>query len=511
VAVSACPAIELQLSGSAGAWTNVTADVRRNPPPQVRYGIRSAEPFNFVADTGTMDFSLDNGEGNSNAMLGYYSPDHACHRTGFELGVPARLGITYSGSTFYKFVGRVDSVEPAPGRYRDRATHCQALDWLGDAAAYKLHLLEVQVNKRPDEVIATLVGSMTKKPSASSLSAGQETFSYCLDNARDEVTTVARELKKITDSELGFLYVVGDKTTGGVLTFHDRHTRPKNHTVTACLANNMVEARVTRRVGNLFNQLKLVAHPREIDDSASVLFTLQSTPQMAPSTSMVLTGRYTDPGQRGVSRVGGASMVTPASGTDYTMNAAEDGGGADLTSNFTVAASYGGNSVRYEVVNQGAVPGYVTLLQARGRGLYDREPISAEREDADSVNAYGDRLLSFDMPYNDDPLVADDFAGYLISTIADPSTRLEAVEFIGNKSDALMLAGLQTEPGDRVEIAETVSGVSAEFFVNGCELTLAGDGTIRFRWYVVPASSALYWILGVVGSSELDVTTTLGY
>uniref|UniRef100_A0A6M3IWH9 Putative tail protein n=2 Tax=viral metagenome TaxID=1070528 RepID=A0A6M3IWH9_9ZZZZ len=512
MAVSASAEIEMQLSGSAGDWTAVTSDARRQGPITAKYGILSSEPMRFVGDVGTLNFELDNSEGNSAKMLGYYAPDHACCLTGFDIGTPTRLSITYSGSTFYKFTGRLDSVEPVPGRYRDRRTVCQALDWFGDADAFKLRLLEVQVNKRADEALDAIVSSMTKRPSASSLSAGQETFAYCLDNSRDETTTVLRELKKLMDSELGYCYVVGDQSTGGLLKFDSRHVRPMNHTLTACLTDtDLVDAQVSRRTSNLFNQVRLVAHPREVDDSASVLFTLQSTPQMAPSTSMVITGRYSDPGQRGLSRVGGASMIAPCPATDYTMNSAEDGGGTDLTTNFTVAASYGGNSVQYEVANLGAVPGYITLLQARGRGLYDREPVAAEQVSESSVDLYGERVLTFDMPYNDDPLVAADFAGYLIGVLPTPSTRLEQVEFIGNVSDELMTAGLVVEPGARVKLTEAVTGIASEFFVQGCEVVLAVDGTIHFKWYVAPASSALYWILGIEGASELDETTILGY
>lgn len=49
----------------------------------------------------------------------------------------------------------------------------------------------------------------------------------------------------------------------------------------------------------------------------------------------------------------------PVATTDYIMNAAADGSGADLTANFTVLATYGTDSVDYEIKNNGVTQGYI--------------------------------------------------------------------------------------------------------------------------------------------------------
>lgn len=742
--VSASVAFQMQFSGSAGAWQDVTSDVRRQVPARVVYGIQGDGPRDRLAQTGTMSFGLDNSEGNSVKKLGYYATDHASARSGFDLGIGARLSITYAGSTFYKFVGKLDAAEPLPGKRGDRYTTCTATDWFEEAAKYKLRLLDVQTNKRADENIVTVINSMTNKPSASSLAAGQDIFPTSLDTAKDETTTAYSEISKNVMSELGYGYisgavatgpllssvsptaywrmdeasgsrasmvggytltertgstfgvvglrdtaacftrsasnclsitasqlmptqyqsfavncwakpttteavnrifrcgsalagaanymwildyaaasqfivhlsngiayasasvvtagasgiwhhvvawydtaasavylqvnngttasaaaasgvnqgitspslwaganpglqnyaglldeafiVVGDtldateraalynsgygltyeqafveNSPGGLLTFEDRHTRPKTTTVSASLSDTMIGMAPKRERGGIYNRVKVTTHPRELSSGSVILYSLQSKPLVQPGASLILSGMYTDPDQRGVARVGGASMIAPVSPCDYQMNGASDGTGACLDGGFTVSPSYGGNTVQYSVYNGGTVPAYVTRLQARGVGIYDREPTVSEKTDTSSIAAYGEAVLELDLPYQGSVLVGDDAANYLLSTQKVPTTRLPQVEFIGNKSDELMRAGLQTEPGDRVKIIETATGLNKEYFVNGCEIDLPADGTIHFVWTLAPADMTQYWILGITGQSELDTTARPGY
>ena len=506
VSVSASPFVECQLSGSAGAWTDVTADVRLAQPIRAIYGISGDGPTDRVAQTGTLAFSLDNSQANSGSLLGYYSPDHANARLGFDNGTPVRFGAVYSGSTFYKSICSLDTIEPLPGKYRERYTSCQAVDWLDDAAKYKLRLLEVQLNKRADQNIATIVGAMTKKPPASALATGQDIFPYSLDTSKDETTTAMAEFAKSVMSELGFLYMAA-----GSLVFDDRHARLKTTTSSASLSDTMVAMRASRERAKIFNRVKTTTHPREVDSAASILYTLQGKPLVNSSASLVMTGAYTDPTQRGSVRVGGASMITPASTTDFLMNSASDGSGTDLTANFGVSASYGGNSVRYSIFNGGGTAGYVTQLQARGIGIYTKEPTVSEKQDQTSIEAYGEAVLEFDMPYQSSVLVGDDAANSLLATQKDPATRINEIELIGNRSDELMLAGLRTEPGDRVTIVETATGINKSFYVNGCEVSVEAGNLWRFIWHVTPAETSTYWILGIANYSELGQTTILGY
>ena len=510
--VRATVVLELQLSGSAGAFTDVTADVVSQSRILAEYGINGGGPLDRVGQTGKMDFRLRNDARNSGAKLGYYSPGHANARSGFDLGIGIRLKITYSGSTFYKWRGELSRIEPTPGQYQSRQTLCTALDWFNNAAKRKMRLQAVQLSQRADQAIGTVVSSMTDLPPASTLTTGQDTFPTVFDVTHDESTSVMRELYKLTVSELGYLYMKGDQVQGGTLQFEDRHTRPKYGSSSASLGNAcMMGLQLERGTRLIYNRVKIDVSPRETGAAASILFTLQSKPLVAQSTCLVIEGRYTDPDNRGLLRIGGASMVSPASTTDFTMNSASDGSGTNLTSSFTVSASYGGNSVRYQLANTGTTSGYITLLQARGRPIIIKEPALADVLDQTSIDSYGESVLRVGMDYQDNVLIANDAANALLGNWKNPANVLESVEFLANKSDDLMKAALQREPGDKVTITESVTSIDADYFINGVELVIMPPTVIKCKWTLTPAGTTNYWILGIVGSSELGTTTTLGY
>ena len=261
----------------------------------------------------------------------------------------------------------------------------------------------------------------------------------------------------------------------------------------------------------VYNRIKIDVAPRETGAAASILFQLQSKPLIAGGTCVLIEGRYTDPSNRGLLRIGGASMVSPASTTDYTMNTASDGSGTNQTSSFTVGASYGGNSVRYQIGNTGTAAAYVTLLQARGRPIIIKEPTISEVFDQTSIDSYGDDVLRLSMEYQDSALIANDAANALLSNWKDPRNILESVEFQANGSAGLMTQALQREPGDKVTITETVTAIDSDYFINGVELTISPPTAIKCKWTLTPAGAANFWILGTVGSSELGTTTVLGY
>ena len=90
-----------------GVWTNVSEDVRTVSPIKAFRGTRGNGPKNRVGDTGRMSLILDNSEANSAGLLGYYSPDHANLRSGFGKGTLVRWILTYGGTDYYKFRGKM--------------------------------------------------------------------------------------------------------------------------------------------------------------------------------------------------------------------------------------------------------------------------------------------------------------------------------------------------------------------------------------------------------------------
>lgn len=512
--VSASFDVQMQFSGSAGAWTNVTTDVLLDPPLNCSYGIGGTGPTDRVAQTGVLNFALNNSPRNSGGKLGYYSPNNANCRAGFEVGIGVRLAMTYSGSTFYKFRGSLEEIGPVPGLYNSRLTYCTAVDWMDEAAKQKIRLLATQINQRSDQVIATVVGAMTRKPAASALDQGRDIFPYAIDNNQDTVNSPMTVFQDAANSELGFVFVKGDQTTGGVLIFQNRHARPKSGSALSSFTDSMVNMRPRRPRSLIFNRVRNVVHPRRADVSASILFTLR-TPQRIPYLQTItVQGNYVDPSGGNAIRAGALSTCTLTAVTDYTINTASDGSGGDLTTFAQVAGSFGGNSFQVTACNNFPYTAdtWLTLLQVRGRGLYDYEPITLDVQNTLSSACYGDNVLPFDMPYQTDATgVGKDAANYLLGVWGTPQTRIDQVHFIGNNTDALMAAGAALEISDRITLNETVTGIAGDYYIQKIDFQIDGRNTFHFQWLVSPKDPYDAWIIGVTGFSELGTTTLVGY
>lgn len=507
--------IDIMIDFGSGL-TTVRADVRTDIPVRLRYGLPGASIADRCATTGTLTFALDNSEANSATTKGYYSPGHGSCRTGFRVGLRVALVIPVGLFNYYKFTGTIESLRPTAGQYGEQITYVTCVDWMDEAARHKLALLALQTSKRGDQLITTVLANMTKQPDNTTLATGLDTFPYAGDTWQDERTTALAALQSIAQSEFGYVYIKGgyDGTyaaTGTTLTFENRHTRLRKTSTDFAVDESALDVVVRRTRGDVFNRVEVTVHPREVDAGSPVtLFTLKTKPVVRAGETVYIDGRYTDPNQRGVTRVGGANMIAPVATTDYTMNTAEDGSGTNLTASFTVTATFGANTVRFAVANGAAQDGYITSLKCRGDGLYDFEPVTVSAEDSTSQTTYGERTMGIDMPLQTSANVARDAAEYALAGWKDETTRIEKIVFIADNTRAIdfLTAAAEIEPGARVAVIETQTAVAAPFFVQSVEMEIAQRVT-TVAWAVIPASEIYeFWVLD---TSQLNSTTILVY
>lgn len=522
--------IELELAGRGNGWTNISGDVLT--PVRLGYGIRGAGPMDRTASSGTMTFTLNNSAQNAARTLGYYSPGHVSARTGWSLGirVRARFYDPASATTYTKFVGTVTSITPAPGLYGPRTVQVVATDWIDEAARATVAGLTTQINKRSDEVLALLVGNVSRAPEAQAIATGKDTYAYALDTARDDrPNPVLQEIARVVASELGYFYVEGD----GTAVFEARFSRLST-TDAVTLDNSMAGLTLTTSRDSILTRVQAVTHPRTVDTSTVVLYNLKSSTQVPVGQTLTLLGGYTDPNNR-ASRVGGTAMVAPVATTDYTANSAADGTGTDLTSALTVVASFGSNGVRFDITNTGGQVAYLTKLQARGKGIYDYENTVGEADDASLAATFGDHVASIDMPYQSDVRVGLDAARYLLALYTagevgvwklgtagasglGQTTQLavRVQTTVGSVSVAPTSSTLQTqmlarEVGDRIGLVETVTGLAKSFYIQAIDLEVQAPGTPFVTWTLAPADTTVYWRLGRTGFGELGAATRLAY
>jgi hypothetical protein len=384
------------------------------------------------------------------------------------------------------------------------------------AAKHKLQRISTQTQKRADELIATVVGNMKRTPAASSLSAAQMEFPFALDSAFDENTTALEELRRIAMSDFGFVYLNGDTSTGGVLTFHDRRFRANPGTVNPIheqTDNTMVEMSAPRTRGNILNRVRTTIHPRRADTTAcaTVLYSLDGFPAIPAGQSITVIGQYRDPNQEAV-RIAGGSINVPVAGTDYTFGSAAESGLDNLGSDLSLSASTGANGAAFALTNIGSQTGFVTKLQVRGQGIFDYAPLTLESTSASSQNTYGLYTHDVDMPYEFSVDTAKTIGDDIVSKQKDPKKFSDTISFIANRSSDMMLTMLQREPGGLITIAETVTGlIGGHFFVQGVNLDISGDDLILCTWSVVPSLDPNlndYWSLDDI-SDELGTGTRL--
>jgi hypothetical protein len=254
-------------------------------------------------------------------------------------------------------------------------------------------------------------------------------------------------------------------------------------------------------------------HPKVISPLANeVIYTLPANPtnalKLAPLATLELWTAYTDPNDR-QTKIGGIEIVTPVNNVHYVGNLNADGSGANASSSLSATLYAFSTTGKWTITNtSSSLTVYVTALQIVGKAVRDPGPQTFE-----SVAPFtpADRPVDLDLPYQNDPYVGQSFADYTISLYSKLPTQVQSVRFMGNISVAYLTAALTYEPGDRVTVSETVTAVSAVMcHIRSIELQAQEHNVIMCTFGLKPASIVGVWVLGVVDSSELGVTTILG-
>lgn len=263
-----------------------------------------------------------------------------------------------------------------------------------------------------------------------------------------------------------------------------------------------------------YNEVKTIVYPREVDSAAtSVLFTLNRYIAIQPGATATVKGRFIDPNQEAVN-VTGTDMVTPVATTDYLFNTASDGGGSDITADLGVVATYGANGVEYALTNNNAGLGYVTFLQARGKGIYTYNPVEYSQEYDTGIDADGRRTLTLQMPYQDNPLVGESFADTLLDLYKTKRLEVSGITYEAGKSATLIEYFRDLYVGDRITLNLSDLGIEGDYFIQGADFVVGLGNSVRCTYRLITEGlmpSADYWELDSATLSQLGETTKLGF
>jgi len=286
-----------------GSWTDITSDVVGTMSAD--WGMKSNKPDDVLAQTGTLLLSLKNNTGK-------YTPGGAAViHTDWGKGTKVRVIFTYDGQTYVRFYGAIDTIRIDAGTKGQRKVHCVALDWMNYAAKYPLNNPAIELNKRVDQGLTTILSGMPIQPLATDIDTGAVTLPTIFNDATLK-TKAYSEFHKFAMSEFGsYIYVKKDKTNGETLRFESSARRVYSTAVKqvpVALANGnllqedgfailqengdhiLTEANAMQNVTidnsmtsmdvvygeNLINRISVSANPTRIDTVDSQIFSLDS-------------------------------------------------------------------------------------------------------------------------------------------------------------------------------------------------------------------------------------------
>lgn len=254
-----------------------------------------------------------------------------------------------------------------------------------------------------------------------------------------------------------------------------------------------------------------------------VLFTLDKPISITPGQTVTIKGTFRDPDQQAQS-VAAVSTVSPTATTDYLFNTAENGSGTNITADLSVTASYGVNGVEYTLKNNNASTGYVTLLQARGKAVYTYRPVEIVKKDTTLINTDGDKPLTLEMTYQDNPLVTEDVATAMLSKHKNKLTTPQSVAFSANRdgetsTDFYAMAFLCLQVGDKIKIVDDTAGLNRDAFIHRINFSIGSGDVVEYTYELKDAEYDVYtaWILDdaiysvLAGDDPTTGTTILGY
>jgi hypothetical protein len=485
---------------SAG-WTDISADCIGGIDAQ--WGISGTTPNDRLADTGTMTFTLLNNSG-------AYTPGSTTATAGWHKGTEIKLFMVYDGETYIKFRGVVDSIDLQVDTVYVMKAVVTVVDWMNYAAEHPIITPSIRTTKTADEALGLIIDTMPKKPVDTLFDTGVSTFPSVFDIARGNSTAMT-EMAKITDSELGYIYLRKEKNTGEQLVFENAHHRSGllawstvqrgrslcgfllqetgdkllqetadkiilNETVTGYFSDSDYLKLGIDHGQNIANHIVVTAYPRKVDTSLVVLYSLGSPMEIGSGETKTFSGNYSDP--VGGQNAGGFNMQNPVATTDYTLNTLEDGSGTDITSNANVSVTFGGNNASITVKNTSASSGYITFFQLRGYGVYTYASAEFTADDGSSINTYGYFERHFNQKYQAD--LSNGAVAAKTSLYYDriPRTMLQSIYYLATKNVDSMAAFLAYDIGSLLYISEAELEMTGAYIIQNISFTVDSLGII---------------------------------
>ena len=510
------------------AWVDITAyvvgDIKGSN------GLGGWKPENRVAVLGTLNITLNN-KSKFFSPMGNDVARGLSTLAGFTRGAKIRINGTFRGQTEVIWIGRIMSIDSDDMNWGNEQARLMAVDYMNVPVDFPMKGADIALNKRIDEALTLILARLSLQPEATDFDTGLFTFPAVFDNVQRK-TMALSEFTKLANSELGYIYVKQDGTlvAENTMARHgwralDQITIPEWWIVSTdiefllledgdfllqedgykiLLDDGVLDAEVTgvplifleaenysilMSEDSLLNASIIRAHPVITDTSLKVLYKL-GTPLFVPSGQTVqFSAHYTDP--NGLSQVSGTNMQAVTATTDFLANSAADGSGTNYTADVDVFVTYYGDIAFYSIVNNATSGVYMTLLQARGYGIYYANSIESTKEDTDSQDLYGYAPFQLDMKYQKDTYLADMFGLSVIEEYREPKSRITKMKYLANLSKSNMVSFLKLSIGSLLSGYEDRSGLTNNYYITDRAFTIKQGGIINVEYGVKQSDSYL--------------------
>lgn len=518
------------------AWFDVSAYVLGDIEGD--WGILGNKPADKMGYIGGMTILLNNDSG-------LFVPGTIGSLNGFQKGTKARVVITYEDIPYVRFKGKISRIGLPYNVEEISVVPVSVSDWLRAASKQNIILQGVETNVKTAEAVEILLQKMVLQPDAVNLDYGSEILESVFTST-DPRSTVYSELGKLALTEFAYIYLRKDRVYGETLKVEHRHSRvsvpvtdfpkPKQDSDSLLLADsdsfllsdgseltlnetthitfdNMYQAELEYGE-HLINELTVRHNPTRVDNSLSVLFSLNAPIYIAAGQTLLdFKVSYKDP-TGGSGRINGSNMQPPVPVTDYRMFVNPNGTGADLTASLSFTVEYGSSGAVYKsMTNTGAIGGWLTVLQARGFAVFIDQPVEKVLSDQASIDANELSTYSINNQYQSDPNITETIATSVLSLNKDNKTVPQKIKLCANLSPYMMLAFLNLDIGHLIPAREDKHLIDTKYFIQSVKFKITPGKIIPFEWGLVEAPFAdnVFWELEIDGKTELEETTFISF
>jgi len=449
-----------------GAGWVLNTDVLLDPPLTWEYGLRGDGPIDLLASTGIAIFHLDNYYTNSAGDPGLYSPGHTNLLAGFGEGTPVKITIHNGAAEIVKFIGTIAGIRPSSGLFEYPYVEVEAHDWIGYLSGQEVGIVPLQEAKRVDQALTTALVNFPIQPTATDFDTGIETFLLMFNNTTPGMS-MARLFQSLCNNELARIYLEGD----GTLRLENRNTRAEVITPAFTLPGLMVEIEPSYERSSIYNIVNVIIEPIEASPGADVLLWDEKVaeyfggviPSILPGESIVLKCPFTDPALGG--GISALDVVDPITVIEFGSKA--DFESNDMIDDLGQSQSIGANASIVTLTNNGAKIGYLNDLQIYGRALYHYRTQILTAINSTSINAgTGEKRFSLKPDQITETEKAQAYAHYILGMVGTGRMRSVRIRVLANQTNALRVGLIAAEVSTLFSVAESVTGVDYDFYVN---------------------------------------------